>query len=329
MSKFRAWWVEEQPGGAFTRRIIERDSGDLPPGEVLVDVRWSSLNFKDALSASGNKGVTRRFPHTPGIDAAGTVAESAVPEFAPGDSVIVTGYDLGMNTAGGFGARVRVPAGWVVPLPPGLSLRESMQYGTAGLTAALGVTRLVERRVTPERGEILVTGATGGVGSLAVALLAKAGYTVAASTGKADAAGYLRDLGAARVVPRDELLGSGNKPLLDRLWAGGIDTVGGALLSALIRGTDYDGAVATCGNAASPELSLTVYPFILRGVSLLGISSANTPMPERRTAWARLAGAWKLGNLDRIAREVPLENLEPEIETILRGGQRGRVLVRL
>jgi putative YhdH/YhfP family quinone oxidoreductase len=327
--KFRAWWVEEQADGTVTRRMTERDPADLPDGEVLIRVQWSSLNYKDALSATGNKGVTRVYPHTPGIDAAGTVVVSTSAEFRPGDPVLVTGYDLGMNTAGGFSERVRVPAGWVVPLPPGLSLRESMQLGTAGFTAALALERLVARGVRPGRGEVLVTGASGGVGSVAVALLARVGYTVVAATGKTDAAGYLRDLGASRVVSREDISDATSRPLLARRWAGAIDTVGGGILAAVTRSVDYEGAVAACGNAAAHDLPLTVYPFILRGVSLLGIASASLPMPERRALWARLAGEWKLGNLDLISREVALADLEPEIEAILQGGQRGRVLVRV
>ena len=329
MPKFRAWWVEERVDGTFTRRLAERDTADLPPGDVLIRVQWSSLNYKDALSATGNKGVTRAYPHTPGIDAAGTVVESTAAEFHAGDSVVVTGYDLGMNTAGGFSERVRVPAGWVVPLPSGLSLRESMQLGTAGFTAGLAMERIAARGVGPQSGEILVTGASGGLGSIAVALLARAGYTVAAATGKADAAAYLRGLGAARVVSREEIGDATSRPLLARRWAGAIDTVGGDILAAVTRSIDYEGAVAVCGNAAAHDLPLTVFPFILRGVSLLGIASASLPMPERRALWARLAGDWKPGTLDLISREVALADLEPEIQTILRGAQRGRVLVRV
>lgn len=330
-TEFRALLAEEGPDGRFLRRIATRRVEDLPAGDLLIRVSWSSLNYKDALSASGNRGVTRVYPHQPGIDAAGVVAESSSPEFRPGAPVVVTGYDLGMNTAGGFGEYVRVPAGWVVPLPVGLVLRDSMRLGTAGFTVALAVSRLQRAGVDPAPGEILVTGASGGVGSLAVALLAKLGYRVVAATGKADAAPYLTGLGASRVIGRDEVNDASTRPLLPRRWAGVIDTVGGPILSAAIRSCDLEGAIAVCGNAASPELNLTVFPMILRGISLLGVDSANTPQPERRELWRRLANEWRLPDemLGAICREVALDRLEPEVEAILKGGQRGRVLVKV
>lgn len=322
---FDALWVAEQPDGSFTRTVVRRSTDDLPPGDLLIRVAYSSLNYKDALSAAGNRGVTRTYPHTPGIDAAGVVVESAVDEFKAGDEVIVIGYDLGMNTPGGFGGYIRVPARWVVRRPAGLNLRESMVIGTAGFTAAQCVDALVQHGV--DSGEVLVTGATGGVGSIAVALLSKLGMTVVAATGKPSAAGYLHSLGAATVIARGDVDDRSGKPLLRERWAGVVDTVGGNMLATALKATRYGGVVAACGHVASPSLELTVYPFILRGVKLLGIDSVNLPIAARRVLWERLASAWKLDVLAQIARDVALADLNPEIDAILRGQQQGRVVL--
>jgi len=326
---FQALVVTETADHQFRRNVTERSVSDLPEGEVLIRVRYSSLNYKDALSATGNRGVTKRYPHTPGIDAAGEVARSRHSGLTPGDPVIVTGYDLGMNTAGGFAEYIRVPAAWVVPLPDGLTLRESMIYGTAGFTAGLALFSLQEHGLPPAEGEILVTGATGGVGSLAVALLADQGYRVIAATGKKTQHEYLQSLGAAGVISRQEVTDTSGRPLLSSRWAGAVDTVGGLPLATAIRSTRPYGCVTTCGNAASAELSLTVYPFILRGVTLCGIASAETPMSRRLEIWDRLAGDWKPGSLGMLSREVSLEELDTEIDTILQGHQVGRVVVNL
>jgi putative YhdH/YhfP family quinone oxidoreductase len=325
--KFRALQLQEQPDGSFRREIVTRSTDDLPPGEVLVRVLYSSLNYKDALSASGNKGVTRKYPHTPGIDAAGIVEESAAPEFGPGDTVVVIGYDLGMNTPGGYGEYIRVPAGWVAKLPPPLNAYESMMLGTAGFTAAMAVEALQWHEVMSHQGEILVTGATGGVGSIAVALLAQLGYDVVAATGKPQEAEFLQALGARTVMQRDELVDGSGKALLRERWAGVVDTVGGPLLASSLKAVRIGGSVAVCGNVASPRLETTVFPFILRGVNLLGIDSANYPIERRRGLWARLAGEWRLEVLESLAREVPLEQLDREIERILQGKLVGRVVV--
>jgi putative YhdH/YhfP family quinone oxidoreductase len=326
---FQAMVVHETTEGQFVRRIEDRSLADLPQGDVLIRVHYSSLNYKDALSASGHKGVTRAYPHTPGIDAAGVVEESSDDRFQPGERVLVTGYDLGMNTSGGFGQYVRVPAEWVVEVPRDLSLRESMIYGTAGVTAGLSVLKLQAHGVTPDQGEILVTGATGGVGSLAVGILANDGYPVVAATGKLEAAQFLLDVGAREVVHRDEVRDASSKPLLRGRWAGAVDTVGGEYLATALKSTRIDGAVTCCGLVASPDLPTTVYPFILRGVSLLGVDSQNCPMATRLRLWQKLTGEWKLDNLDDLATECSLEGLEVEIERILQGKQRGRVVVNL
>lgn len=326
---FRALIASETADGRVARDIRERSTADLPAGEVLIRVHYSSLNYKDALSATGHRGITRKYPHTPGIDAAGVVEESTSPAFRPGDEVVVTGYDLGMNTSGGYGQYIRVPADWVVPLPKGLTLRESMIYGTAGFTAALSVYHLQREQVTPEKGEIVVTGATGGVGSIAVALLARAGYRVVAATGKAQEQEFLTKLGAAQVITRAEVDDKSEKPLLPTRWAGAVDTVGGNVLSTILRSIKLHGVATCCGMVASTELHTSVYPFILRGVILIGIDSAATETELRRTIWSKLAGEWKLPVLDQLVHEVTLDQLNGEIDRILKGEQTGRAIVNL
>ncbi len=328
LKTFRAMVVEEDEKKGFSRSIKKKTIDQLPDGEVLIRVSWSSLNYKDALSASGNRGVTRHYPHTPGIDASGIVVESKSDAFHTGDEVIVTSYDLGMNTSGGFGQYIRVPAGWVVPLPVGLDLRESMIFGTAGFTAGMSILALAHS-VPANKGDILVTGATGGVGSLAVAMLSKLGYSVTAVSGKKEAEPFLVGLGAQKILSRAEATIGHERPLLKGVWAGVIDTVGGEILAAAIKSTDLQGVITCCGNVASPDLPLTVFPFILRGVSLVGIDSQNCSMEHRRKVWQHLASDWKPTQLNELCREVSLDNLEKEIELILKGGQTGRVIVRM
>ena len=326
---FRALVVSRTGEKTYSREVTERTISDLPEGEVLVRVRYSSLNFKDGLSCIGNPGVTRNYPHTPGVDASGEVVESSDSRFKVGDSVIVTGYDLGMNTSGGFGQYIRVPADWVVPLPQELSFKDAMIYGTAGYTAALSVHALQKYGVTPEQGEIAVTGSTGGVGSVAVGLLAHLGYNVVASTGKKDETEFLQDLGAAEIIGREDVNDESKKPLLRERWAGAVDTVGGTTLASLLKATKRGGAVAATGLVASSDLPTTVFPFILRGVSLLGIDSGFTPTNLRREIWSKLAGVWKFPQLEQLTIDCTLETLDPEIDKILAGGQRGRVVVDL
>lgn len=325
---YQAMVVEKIGENRFSRAIKEKTIDQLPEGEVLIKVQWSSLNYKDALSATGNRGVTRKYPHTPGIDAAGVVVESKSPVFKPGDKVIVTSYDLGMNTAGGFGQYIRVPAAWVMPLPEGLDLRESMIFGTAGFTAGMSIMALTHC-VPAEKGNILVTGATGGVGSFAVVLLASLGYSVTAVSGKLDAAPFLTGLGARQILSRVEATVPGDRPLHKPLWAGVIDTVGGDILVSAIKATDLQGVITCCGNVASADLPLSVFPFILRGVSLVGIDSQNCVMTRRKKVWQHLASDWKPSALDSLAREVTLDELDREIEVILKGGQTGRVVVKM
>ncbi len=326
---FKALVVEEEGEKNFVRSVKDRSTDELPEGDVLVNVRYSSLNYKDALSAIGNKGVTRNFPHTPGVDASGIVAESNSPEFSAGEEVIVHAYDLGCNTSGGFGEYIRVPSDWVIKLPANLSLRESMIYGTAGFTAAYSVLELERHGVTPDKGEILITGATGGVGSVAVSILAKLGYDVVASTGKTDQEKFLLDLGAKEVISRDESRDESGRPMLKGRWAGVVDTVGGEILVTAIKAAKPMGVVTCCGNVASADLPLNVYPFILRGVILVGIDSQNCPMDDRLKVWEKMAGDWKLDNLDDLANEISLDGLEENIQLILQGKQKGRVLLNL
>ena len=329
VSTFRALVVSQTDEKTFTREITERSITDLPEGEVLIRVHFSSLNYKDGLSCIGNPGVTRNYPHTPGIDASGEVTESSDSRFKEGDSVIVTGYDLGMNTSGGFGEYIRVPADWVVPLPEGMTFKEASIYGVAGFTAALSVDALQKYGVNPEQGEIVVTGSTGGVGSVSVALLSLLGYTVVASTGKKEESEFLLRLGASEIISREEVNDESKKPLLRERWAGAVDTVGGTTLAALLKAAKRGGAVAATGLVASSELSTTVFPFILRGVSLLGIDSGFTPTKLRLEIWNKLAGIWKIPQLEQLTIECTLEELDPEIDKILAGGQRGRVVVNL
>lgn len=329
MSSFKALQTSENADGRFETRVVERDIGELPSGELLIRVSYSSLNYKDALSASGNRGVTRNFPHTPGIDAAGTVAESSVSEFAEGDEVIVTGYDLGMNTAGGFGQYIRVPAAWAIKRPAGLSLREAMALGTAGLTAALCIDKLEHAGLERTDAPVLVTGATGGVGSVAVALLSRLGYQVAAVTGKADQADFLRQLGATQVIERGALQAGTEKPLLKEQWAGAVDTVGGDILFNVVKSLRRGASVACCGLTAGTNFQANVMPFILRGVNLLGVDSVEIPLEVKASMWDRLSLQWKLSNLNELVQEVSLQELPAAIERILAGQQTGRMLVRL
>jgi len=323
--KFKALLVKEENGN-FIREITERNINDLPEGDVIINVRYSSLNYKDALSATGNKGVTRRYPHTPGIDAAGIVVGSNSGEFTEGDEVLVTGYDLGMNTSGGLAEYIRVPADWVVKIPDKLFLKESMVLGTAGLTAALSLYYM-EMNGLDKEGEVLVTGASGGVGSMAVAIFAGQGYKVIAGTGKTDQESYLRELGAVSLISREEMIDKTHRALLSGRWSGVVDTVGGSILSTAIAATKQWGVIAACGNAASFELNTTVFPFILRGVSLLGINTEKTPMSLREKLWEKLSGEWKPSKLNIMYKECSLEETNKKIDEILSGKIKGRILV--
>ena len=328
---FRALRVIETSAGKFERSIAEREIDDLPVGEVLINVKYSSLNYKDALSATGNKGITRKFPHTPGIDAAGVVEISRNSNFATGEEVIVTGYDLGMNTDGGMAEYIRVPGNWIVPKPAEYSLKECMIIGTAGFTAALALYKMQLLGQLPSDGPIVVTGSTGGVGSMAVAILAKAGYEVIAITGKAQASEYLHHLGATKIQSRDFVNDQSGKALLKPKWAGAIDTVGGNTLATLLKGCKLEGCIASTGLVDSPEINATVYPFILNSVNLVGIGSAETPMEKRKAIWELLSNDWNIKDkLPVIAKEVTLDDLNTTyIDSILQGKMMGRILIKI
>ncbi|MBI2766625.1 MAG: oxidoreductase [Chloroflexi bacterium] len=326
---YRAF-VVNKTGDAFTAGVTTLEESDLPAGGVTVRVEWSSVNYKDGLASSPTGRVVRGYPMTPGIDLAGTVTESTDTRFSKGQGVVVIGYDLGVAHPGGFAELARVPAEWVCALPDGLSAKEAMALGTAGFTAAMSVEALQKHGVTPEKGPVIVTGATGGVGSTAVSMLAGLGYTVAASTGKAAEHQFLRDLGATEILSREEVSAESTRPMEGERWAGAVDPVGGNTTAYLLRTTKYGGSVAVSGLTGGGPFTTSVFPFILRGVNLLGIESVMYPIGERRRLWQRCANELKpKGLLDSIAVETDLEGLAPVLEKILRGETRGRVLVRV
>ncbi len=324
---FKAYLVEEIDGSFVpTVRVVK--TSDLPQNEVLIKVHYSSLNYKDALSATGNKGITKNYPHTPGIDAAGIVEYSAVEEFKAGDKVIVTGNDLGMNTPGGFGQYISVPANWVVKLPDGLTLKEAMIIGTAGFTAGVQLTRLTEL-VKPDMGKILVSGATGGVGSVAISILHKLGYSVAAISGKEQEHDFLRNLGADEIISRADFEVADKRPMLSAKYAGAIDTVGGVILENILKVLQPLGAVVTCGSVSSTQLNTTVFPFILRGISLIGVSSQNYPLNPRKEVWKKLSADWKPDNLMEIYNEITIDGINDAVKMILQGKLKGRTVINM
>lgn len=326
---FRAFVVDKQDG-QFSMGVCERSMADLPAGDVTIRVAYSTVNYKDGLACTADGRIIRDYPMVPGVDCAGTVTESRDARFAPGDAVLVTGFDQGVTHPGGFAEYTRVPADWVVKLPAGLSAREAMALGTAGFTAALSLQRLEENGLRPGNGPVLVTGATGGVGSTAVAMLAGLGYTVAGSTGKASEHDFLRGLGATEILAREEVSAQSNRPLEKERWAAGVDPVGGDTLAYLLRTTRYGGSVASSGLTGGTTLNTTVFPFILRGVNLLGIESVMCPMAVRLPLWQRLATDLKPRGLsESIAHEIALEDIPAIVPTILSGGVKGRTVVRV
>ncbi|MBT2646262.1 acryloyl-CoA reductase [Bacillus sp. ISL-34] len=329
LQQFDALVVNKQDD-QFTVNIQQLSLDDLPQGEVLIRVHYSGVNYKDSLAAIPNGNIVSSYPIVPGIDMAGVVVSSEDSRFKEGDEVIATSYGIGVSQSGGYSQFARVPAEWIVPLPDGLTMKEAMTIGTAGFTAALSVLRLEENNLKPEQGSVLVTGATGGVGSFAVSILSKLGYSVEASTGKESEHGYLKEIGAATIVSREDVYDGKLRALGKQKWSGAIDPVGGEPLASVLSQIKYGGAVAVSGLTAGTCLPATVFPFILRGVNLLGIDSVNCPMDTRLKVWHRLATDFKLEHLEQLVQqEITLEELPDVLPTLLKGEARGRTIVKL
>jgi len=326
--EYKAFEVSEIGEKKYQGKIVNKNIDNLEQGDVLIKVKYSSLNYKDALSSIGNKGVTRSYPHVLGIDAAGIVVDSKSSKFKNGDEVIVTGFDLGMNTSGGLAEYIRVPVEWLVNCPQSLNLKEAMFFGTAGFTAALSVLKLLESGVTVNDGPILVTGASGGVASVAIAILAKLGYSVTAASGKKEAYDFLKKIGATDIIDRTLIDDDSNKAMLKSKWAGVVDTVGGNILATAIKTCKYNATVTTCGNVAGDKFSSSVYPFILRGVSLVGIDSVQCSLELRDKVWSLLANNYKF-DFEGQYQIITLYEVASELEAILKGNHSGRTVVEL
>ena len=326
---FKALVVEETNDGEFKKSIQERKVSDLPENDLLIEVNYSSLNYKDAMSATGNKRITRNYPHTPGIDAAGVVVSDKSGTFSAGQEVLVFGYDLGMDTAGGLGQIISIPADWAIECPKSLTLKEAMIYGTGGLTAALSVQKLEKMGAKPSDGPVAVTGATGGVGSISIAILSQLGYEVIAFSGKPEQSDYLKDLGASEVRHRDTINEIGSKPIGRELWANAIDTLGGDYLANLLKQTKAGGAVTSCGLAGGAEFSMTVMPFITRAVSLLGVDSVLIPLEDKKAIWQRVSTDMKLPDLEGYAEEITLEQTPEYLDRFISSKVVGRYVVNV
>lgn len=327
MDTFRALVVDKKEDD-FSVNIKELRKEDLPAGDLLIKVQYSSVNYKDGLAAIPDGNIVRNYPHVPGIDLAGVVLESDHADFKPGDEVIATSYEIGVSHYGGFSEYARLSSDWVLPLPEGLSLKEAMTYGTAGFTAALAVHQLQFNGLKKDDGKVLVSGASGGVGSIALAMLAKLGFEVVASTGKETAGDFLRSLGASEIISREALQPEKIRPLDKQAWAGAVDPVGGKTLSYILSSVKYGGSVAVMGLTGGAKLETTVFPFILRGINLLGIDSVYCPMELRQTLWTRMATDLKIEQLDDLVTEVSLDQLPTVLEDILAGKVRGRTVVK-
>jgi acrylyl-CoA reductase (NADPH) len=327
--EFLAYISEEVAGKSNTRNVKKIKISDLKENEVLIKVHYSTLNYKDGLSARGHKGITRNYPHIPGVDLAGEVVSSKGTKFQVGQRVMATGYDIGMNTWGGFSQYAYLPESWLVPLPNEISYNKAMVYGTAGLTAAISINEILHNGINPNKGKVLVTGSTGGVGYEAVGMLSKIGFDVVASTGKLEKHKMLYELGAKEIVSRQEVRDTSEKPLLDRKYASVIDTVGGFTLSTAIRSCDYHGVVAALGLVESDKLDLTVYPFLLRGIKLIGIDSAEKPIELKEYLWSKIWNEWQNPAIENFVKEIDIHQIDEEVERILQGGQAGKVVINL
>lgn len=325
---FKAYVIREDKNGFFTGQIETKKFDELASNEITINVKYSSLNYKDALSAIGNKGVTKKYPHTPGIDAAGIVVSSNNEKFSINDQVIVTGYDLGMNTSGGFSEYIRVPSDWVIKLPESISLRYAMAIGTAGLTAGLCID-LLEKNNGIKNKQAIVTGSTGGVGSVAIQLLSNLGAEITAVTGKNESREFLNNLGVQTIISREELLGKFRQPLSTGIYDIGIDVVGGEILSGLLTCLKRDGVIACCGNVGGANFNTSVFPFILRGNRLLGVDSAERSLNQKESLWKKLSSDWMLDDIDKFTRTISLNDLELEIRKIYEGKQTGRVIISI
>ncbi|WP_173917315.1 acryloyl-CoA reductase [Halobacillus sp. Marseille-Q1614] len=330
MTTFQAFQISRNDNGEINAQIENLNKKDLPQGDVLIKVHYSSVNYKDGMVSTPDNPLVKNYPIIPGIDLAGVVEESDDPKFKEGDQVIATSYEIGVNHPGGYSEYASIPSEWVVPLPDGISLEESMIYGTAGFTAALSVHRLEANGLTPEDGPILVTGASGGVGSMAVAMLAKRGYNVEASTGSKEHENYLKRLGAQKVISREDVYDGNLKPIQSERWAAAVDPVGGEQLASLLGQLKYQGGAAVSGLTGGTKIPTQVYPFILRGISLIGIDSVNCPMPLRKKIWHRLADDLKTTDaFEEIKSVINLEEVTDTLQSILQGNTRGRVIVKL
>lgn len=325
----KAFVVDKIADNEFTTEIRELSIPKCKENEIVIKVTYSSLNYKDALSSIGHPGVTRKFPHITGVDVVGTVYESTSPVFKIGERVLVTGYDLGMNSDGGHAEFVKVPASWVARVPDSITDKEIMTFGTAGLTAALSINELITNGIKAENGDVLVTGATGGVGSIAVSILSKLGYNVTAITGKKEKFEFLKKIGANEVISREDFMQSSNKPLLSEKYSGVVDTVGGEILAQSLKVLKYDGVATCCGLTSSQDLNTNVFPFILRGVRLIGIDSVECKLEKKQLAWEKLASKWKINTLNNLTNEISLYEIKEAYEKLLSGKAVGRYVVKI